>query len=235
MTEFIGKYIYAHPEHKTTCAVESGIQKTIEKVTSKHGKVIGDTSALRHFTIAFGCTGNTSVLEAAVKKTVSALLEKHGKKEFTMEVEQFMFCPGSAPIVAVTPKRDSVDWNFFTELQATMLMDSEVNAAHPEYTGVDKITDETKFPAGFVDLKKAIDGGATLEDAAHQWMWPHMSAFLLNDKEAIGSYGTLKRDALVEKYGWIESEPIHEVIPIRVIGASLRSSSGQKFRLEIDV
>lgn len=235
MTKYIGKYTYAHPEHKKTCEVESNIQAVIAKVKAKHGPtVIGDTSAMRHFTGAFGCTGNVEAIKTALKDLVPALLAKHGKKAFTIRVQRFGFCPGPAPIVAVTPARDSVDWNFFTEFQAALLMNPAVNAAHPDYAGADKITKESDFPAGFLDLKRAIDGGATLEDAAHRWMWPHMSAFQIKDT-LVGTFNALNRTFMVEQYGWIEMEPVDVEIPIRVIGISARDESNNKVRIEIEV
>jgi hypothetical protein len=215
--------------------MESNIQKTIGKVRQKHGEVIGDTSAMRHATIAFSCIGDIDLLEKTVKETVPILLKKHGKKTFSLRVQQYMFCPGPAPLVGLTPKKDSVDYKFFTELQATMLMNPAINRAHPDYKGNDKITDPSKLPAGFADLKAAIDGGASLEDAAHKWMWPHISAFRLDDKENIGSFGNLKREAMVEKYGWIEHEEVDVEIPIRVVGVSLETENEQKLRLEINV
>ena len=236
MPKYIGKYTYAHPEHKKTCDAEAAIQRTIVKVAEKHGAaVIGDTSAMRHFTGAFACTGDVAAIRAAIRKAVPALLAKHGKSAFTLRVQRFGFCPGPAPIVAVTPALESVDWNFFTELQATLLIDPTVNAAHPDYAGADKVTKEADFPAGFLDLKRDIDGGATLEDAAHRWMWPHMSAFQLKDAATIGTFNALNREAMVEKYGWIEDEPIDVEIPIRVIGISARDEDGNKVRIEIDL
>jgi len=232
--KFKGKYAYAHPEHKKTCFVEARIQAMIANVEEKHGAaVIGDTSKMRHFTLCFGITGDTKVLEVRIKEVVASLLEKHGKNTFSIHVERFMFCPGAAPIVAVAPKADSVDWKFFTELQATLLMDPTLNAAHPDYKGDNKIIDPTLFPAGFADLKADIDSGTPFDDAAHRWMWPHMSAMTIRDKE-IGGFGTLNREALETKYGWICDEKIDAEIPIRAIGASVELD-GQKFRLEFDI
>lgn len=254
MFQLLGKYTYAQPEHKKTVETEFVIQNTIEKVVEKHGKVIGDTSAMRHFTLGFGCTGNHVAIAAAVKEIVPVLMKKHGKESFTMHVQQFMFCPGPAPIVGVTPLPGSTDWNFFTELQAALLLNSKVNAAHPDYAGSDKIVDKKNFPAGFDDMLNdlqvkfptashadllgmltASPPDADACGAAHKWMWPHMSAFRLDDKESIGSFGTLNREALDAKYGWIEKEPIDVEIPIRIIGASMKSNDGHKFRMEIEL
>lgn len=232
---FAGKYTYAHPEHKKTVEAEIKIQEVINKVLEKHGNVIGDTSSMRHFTLAFGCTGDHEAIASAVKSLVPDLLKKHGKESFTIRVQQFMFCPGPAPFVAITPLPGSPDWNFFAELQGALLLDPKVNAAHPDYIGEGKITDEKAFPAGFVDMKKAIDNGQSFEAAAHQWMWPHMSAFRLDDKDSIGTFGSLNREALEAKYGWIQREPIDVDISIRVIGASLKGKDGLKFRMEIEL
>lgn len=133
------------------------------------------------FILLKGCIFAPSQLNARLKGIINKLVRKYRKPfmTLTIKLEEYMLFDKER-CIAMTPKRDSIDWYFLCELQGTLSMNRWVNRAHPRYCGPDKIEIGEGSP-WFKELYDACMNGESIESASKRLITPYMSVIIMNN------------------------------------------------------
>lgn len=201
VTTVQAKYMYMEPTRESTHQFELAAEKITKDIDYTKTERSGSK---RHLTLIYGCTSDMVALQTSLSTILNELMRKYDKKEPTFVLEEFSLSTFDKHYIAMSPKRNSIDWMFLCELKALLHMDPTVNRAHPDYVGDDKI-EIGEGSLWFEELYDACASGESVEAAARRIAWPHISAFMIKD-ECTSDFH--------KEYKWVTKIPVNVTVNI---------------------